>query len=169
MRGKSWSIEEERQLRELVGSGLGVDEISKIMGKTRLSIRGKMNNLRLTVVVAAAGGGTGATTITTTSSQGSDLAAGDSEFSGQVDSFAAQLKKDDPLPSIRATLQVLHAALVALQKPNLSRNEITRLSKIIDGVKVYQNLYAGFVKYDAIEKEVLELKKQLGLQTKTSS
>ena len=58
---------------------------------------------------------------------------------------------------------------MALQKPNLSRNEITRLSKIIDGVKVYQNLYVGFVKYDAIEKEVLELKKQLGFQKNNSS
>ncbi len=140
------------------------------MRKTRLSIRGKMNNLRLTVVVAAADRGTGATTITTTtSSQGSDLAVGGGEFSDSVDVFAAQLKKDDPLPSIAAMLQVLRAALVALQKPNLSRNEITRLSKIIDGVKVYQNLYVGFVKYDAIEKEVLELKKQLGFQKNNSS
>jgi len=38
------------------------------MGKTRLSVRGKMNNLRLTVVVAARQQCTAATTITTTTS-----------------------------------------------------------------------------------------------------
>jgi hypothetical protein len=34
--------------------GVGTLEISKVMGETQLSIRGKMNNLRLFVVDAAA-------------------------------------------------------------------------------------------------------------------
>jgi hypothetical protein len=54
MRGKQWSIKEERQLCELNNRGVSVDEIAQIMGKTRLSIRDKPNNLGLTIVVAAA-------------------------------------------------------------------------------------------------------------------
>ena len=35
MRGKPWSVDEERQLRRLLEEGKSLDEISKIMGKTR--------------------------------------------------------------------------------------------------------------------------------------
>jgi hypothetical protein len=66
MRGKQWSVEEERQLRELINQSVSYDEIAEIMGKTRLAIRGKINNLRLTVVVAAAKQHKGATTTITT-------------------------------------------------------------------------------------------------------
>ncbi len=41
MRGKSWSIEEERQPRELVSRGISVREIAEIMGKTYLSVRAR--------------------------------------------------------------------------------------------------------------------------------
>jgi hypothetical protein len=165
LRGKSWSIEEERQLRGLINKGVSIDEIAQIMGKTRLSIRGKMNNLRLSVVVVAAPQGTGATTTRTTTpdvhvDDTPTIVSRNPALANHVDAFAAQLRKDEPLPSIEEKLRVLNAALVALEKPGLSRNEIMRLNKIIEGVKIYQNAYAGFVKYDAIEKEVLELKKQ---------
>ena len=54
MRGKLWSIEQERQLRELVAEGACVAEISRVMGKTRVSVRSKMYHLGLSVVDAAA-------------------------------------------------------------------------------------------------------------------
>jgi hypothetical protein len=125
--------------------------------------------LRLGVVVAVAPQGTGATTTkTTTTSPAPDgtpaIVSPNPALPNHVDAIAAQLKKDEPLPSIEEKLRVLNAALVALEKPGLSRNEIARLSEIIEGVKVYQNAYAGFVRYDAIEKEVLELKKRFESQ-----
>ena len=54
LRGKLWSIEQERQLRKLVAEGVGIAEISRVMGKTRVSVRSKMYHLGLSVVDAAA-------------------------------------------------------------------------------------------------------------------
>jgi transcription termination factor NusB len=65
------------------------------------------------------------------------------------------------LPSVEAKLRVLDAALVALEKPGLSMAEIARLNKIILGVKVYQELFAQFVNYRALETELVELRRQL--------
>lgn len=167
MRGKPWSVEEERQLREHLSSGVSVDEIARIMGKTRLSIRGKMNNLGLTVVVAAASKRSLATTTITTTSVppvvdpepcGSLVSGVDSK---NADLFGAQLRRDGPLPSVEEKLRVLDAALVALEKPGLSNAEVNRLNKIVLGVKVYQELFADFVNYRALENELVELRRQL--------
>jgi hypothetical protein len=54
MRGKPWSIDEERHLRQLIEAGNGIDKISQVMGKTRVSVRSKMYHLGLSVVDAAA-------------------------------------------------------------------------------------------------------------------
>ena len=169
MRGKPWSIEEERQLREFINKGVSVDEIAHIMSKTHLSIRGKMNNLGLTVVVAAAKQRNVATTTTTTSmSQSVDdvptVGSACSIDPGNIDLFAAQLKSDKPLPSVKEKLRVLDAALVALEQPGLRATEVSRLHNIIQGVKVYQQLFADFVNYRALESEVLELRQQLAAE-----
>jgi transcription termination factor NusB len=82
--------------------------------------------------------------------------------------FATQLKRDEPLPSVKEKLRVLDAALVALERPGLSIAEITRLNKIILGVKVYQQLFADFVNYRALESEVVELRKQLASEKNQS-
>ena len=172
MRGKPWSIEEERQLRELINKSVSVDEIAQIMGKTRLSIRGKMNNLGLTVVVAAARQHNVATTTITTTSMARAVddapAVGLATAldPGNIDLFAAQLKKNEPLPSVEDKLRVLDAALVALERPGLRATEVSRLHNIIMGVKVYQQLFADFVNYRALESEVLELRRQLAAEKK---
>jgi hypothetical protein len=168
LRGKPWSIEEERELRELINKGVSVDEIAQIMCKTRLSIRGKMNNLGLTVVVAAARQHRVATTTTTSTAQVVNDAPivdpAPASYQGNIDLFAAQLERDKPLPSVKDKLRVLDAALVALERPGLSIAETTRLNKIILGVKVYQQLFADFVKYQTLESEVLELRRQLAAE-----
>lgn len=45
LRGKPWSVEQERELRALVGEGKEVDVIAVAMGKTRVAVKGKMSNL----------------------------------------------------------------------------------------------------------------------------
>ena len=69
MRGKPWPVDEERQLRQLVEEGKSLDEISRIMGKTRLSVKGKLFNSGLNSVKVATGvqSSVAATTATTTS------------------------------------------------------------------------------------------------------
>jgi len=174
LRGKQWSVEEERQLRELINKGVSVDEIAQIMCKTRLSIRGKMNNLGLTVVVAAARQHNVATTTITTTSMAQvvddapTVGTTPAPNPGNIDLFAVQLKRDEPLPSVEEKIRVLDAALVALEQPGLRATEISRLHNIIQGVKVYQQLFADFVNYRALESEVLELRKQLAAEKNQS-
>ena len=79
----------------------------------------------------------------------------------EVDAFAAQLKENAPLPTIEEQLHVLNAAIVELRRPGISRAEVARYSKIIDGVKVYNDLFAKFVDYRGLEIKVLELEKRL--------
>jgi hypothetical protein len=62
----------------------------------------------------------------------------------------------------------LDAALVALEQPGLCATEVSRLHNIIQGVKVYQQLFADFVNYRALESEVLELRKQLASEKNQS-
>lgn len=174
MRGKQWSVDEERQLRELISKGVSVDEIAQVMGKTRLSIRGKLNNLGLTVVVAATRQHKVVTTTITTTSMANvaddapTVCPAPAPNPGNIDLFATQLKRDEPLPSVKEKLRVLDTALVALERPGLSIPEITRLNKSILGVKVYQQLFADFVNYRALESEVVELRKQLASEKNQS-
>ena len=79
----------------------------------------------------------------------------------EVDAVAAQLKENAPLPTIEEQLHVLNAAIVELRRPGISRAEVARNSKIIDGVKVYNELFAKFVDYRGLETKVLELEKRL--------
>ena len=57
MRGKPWSVDEERELRRLVGEGRSLDEISRFMGKTRVSVKSKLFNSGLNSVKDATGWG----------------------------------------------------------------------------------------------------------------
>ena len=177
MRGKSWSVEEEKELRELIGEGLGIDRISRVMGKTRVSVMSKMYHLGLALVDAGTAPPPPASSSTPpqTASQPlnnepSDppsaiqnpvvaLAAAPSAI--EVDASAGQLNEERPLPSIEEQLHVLNAAIVALRRPGISRVEVARYSKIIDGVKVYNDLFAKFVDYRGLEIKVLELEKRL--------
>jgi hypothetical protein len=185
LRGKSWSIDEERLLRELINEGACIDKISKIMGKTRVSVRSKMYHLGLAVVDAAAlqpiaasvasiasvastpkppadQSALDATTSQVPNSEGTS-AAGSTNIADSKDEdvSAGQLKSDGPLPTIEEQLHVLNAAIVALQRPGLSGTEVSRLNKIIDGVKVYQDSFAKFVDYRGLERKILELEKRL--------
>ncbi len=184
LRGKLWSIEQERQLRKLVAEGVGIAEISRVMGKTRVSVRSKMYHLGLSVVDAATVSPTIAVSVASIASVAStpeptidhaplDHApsqvpiidhqpdASSASLPAEVDAFAVQLKENAPLPTIEEQLHVLNAAIVELRRPGISRAEVARYSKIIDGVKVYNDLFAKFVDYRGLEYKVLELEKRL--------
>ncbi len=169
LRGKPWSIDEENQLRQLVREGKGFDEISSIMGKSRLSVKGKLFNSGLnSVEVATHVQRAVATTIATTTSNSKSIAVPlaapiPAVVVGTVEDKVAcvDLKLPEQLPSVEEELKILAAAVEALRQPGLSRAEVSRLHNIIVGVKVYQELYVKFVDYCGLEAEVLELKRQL--------
>ena len=78
-----------------------------------------------------------------------------------VNEAVLEVDASKPLPSVEEKLRVLEAALVAFEQPGLRATEISRLHNIIMGVKVYQELFAQYVKYRALEAEVVELRKAL--------
>jgi hypothetical protein len=169
MRGKSWSIDEERRLRQLIEEGKGFSDISQIMGKSRVSVKNKLYNLGLALK-------------DNTHVQPSVTVSSPSSLSSKppiinlvtavepvcVNEVAPKLNANGPLPSVEEKLRVLDAALVALERPGLGAVEISRLHQIIQGVKVYQQLFANFVNYRALESEVLELKRQLASEKNQS-
>ena len=165
MRGKAWSIDEERLLRRLVQEGKGTQEISQIMGKSRVSVKAKLSNLCLSVVVATALKGAVATATASspkpTVESPSVPVAESAMVAAVVVGDVAVLKSNEPLPSIEAKLRTLDAASRALEQPGLRPTEISRLRNIIESVKVYEQLFAKYVNYRALEAEVVELRRQL--------
>ena len=148
MRGKPWSIDEERHLRQLVEEGKGFSDISQVMGKSRVSVKNKLYNLglslkdnpQLQIPI----------TVSSPSSLSSKVPIPDPVPCAapvSENEVALEMKAIGPLPSVEEKLRVLDAALVALERPGLRAAEVSRLHNIIQGVKVYQQLFADFVNY----------------------
>ena len=132
MKGKPWTIEEEKQLQRMLQAGRSVRVIAKALGKTRDCIRKKIARLGLEVVVHSESQRT-----TTTS-----------------------LKLPPDLPSIEDMLKKMSAALTALETPGLDPAETLRLRSIIQGVKIYKELFEDFVHYRDFEAEFLDYKRR---------
>ncbi|MCW4045228.1 MAG: hypothetical protein NWE94_06905 [Candidatus Bathyarchaeota archaeon] len=133
MKGKPWTAEEEKKLQQMLQDGRSVRAIAKALGKTRDCIRIKIARLGLDVVVRAKSERT-----TTTS-----------------------LQLPSELPSVEEALKTLSAALKALETPGLEQAETLRLRSIIQGVKIYKELFLEYVDIRGFEAEVLELRRKL--------
>ena len=170
LRGKPWSIDEERRLRQLIEDGKGFTDISQVMGKSRVSIKNKLYNLGLSlkdntqpqipIVVSSPSPLSSKATIANPTPAVMPL---------NINEGALELRAIGPLPSIEEKLRVLDAAQVEMERPGLGASEISRLHNIVQGVKVYQQLFADYVNYRTLESEVLELRKQSLRQKETKS
>lgn len=163
MRGKSWSIDEERLLRQLVEEGKSFNDISKIMGKSRVSVKNKLYNLELSLKDNTHQQNGAVSSLSSLSSKAAIINVAPT-VDPVNDEVALELKATRPLPSIEEKLRVLDAATQALEQPGLRAAEVLRLRTIIQAVKVYQPLYAEFVHYRVLEDEVVELRKQFAAQ-----
>jgi len=179
LRGKAWSVDEERQLRHLVEEGKGSEEISRILGKTRVSIKAKLSNLCLPlkaatdknlhhpVPAATATASSPAPTPPETSVPA--LAVAHQSDSVKAAAVDLNLKLPERLSTIEEMLKVLDAALAALRQPGLSSAEVSRLRQIIYGVKSYNELFAKYLDYSGLENELVELRRQLASENKRRS
>jgi hypothetical protein len=169
LRGKPWSIDEERLLRQLVEEGKGTEEICQAMGKTRVSVKAKLFNLGLFLkdatvtvqnrVASASAAATSPGPIDPAPTPNIDpdpLANPD-----LVEVVEADLKTKRPLPSVDEKMRELDDATKALHQKGLSPTEIKRLSKIIDAAKVYNQLFEKYAHYRELENELMELRRQL--------
>ncbi len=130
VKGKPWTVDEEKQLRDLLAAGKSVRSIAKNLGKTRDSVRIKIARLELEEVVRAK------TERTTTTSS---------------------LQLPSELPNIELELKKLSAALAALETPGLEQAETLRLRTIIQGVKTYKELLVDYLDFSGLEKRLFEL------------
>ncbi len=131
-KGKPWTVEEERQLRELVTEKKSMRSIAKLMCKTLMAVRLKAARLGLEE---------------------------DNERQKKTTPLSSTLEKlvlPDELPSIEEKLKTLVGALEQLETGKLDKLGVLRLRTIIMGVKVYQELIAEYVDYRGLETEMLE-------------
>jgi hypothetical protein len=164
LRGKQWSVEEERQLRQLVEEGRSLDDISKVMSKSVLSVKAKLFNSGLNKLrVATSLGGAVATTTTATTP------APEASVSGTVTVGGLALKLREQLSSIEENLRLLDATNALLTDPTttLNRDAVLRLRTAILGMKTYHELYVKYVDIRRLEDEVLELRRQLASEKDT--
>ena len=128
MKGKPWTREQEKQLRELVKAGGSLKAIATELKKSIGAVKAKMQRLGLEVVVPMK-----KSVVTTTS-----------------------LELPTDLPSVEEQMLVLAGALKELQKGGLDKSDVMRLRSIIAGVKAYKELFADYVDYRGIERKVEE-------------
>ena len=128
-KGKPWTVNEERLLRELRIDGKTVAEIALRMNKTPDAVKKKLGRLGLKVVVS------------------------DKKFGGTTN----ELIMPREMPSIEESLLKQAAAMNALETPGLSKNEIARLRSIIQAASVYQVKIAEYMDYRGIEAKLIDL------------
>jgi aspartate aminotransferase-like enzyme len=115
MKGKPWSVDEEKQLRELVAAKTPMEVIAAKLGRCRDAVTIKCKRLGLEVVVA------NCYSTTTTS-----------------------LKVPEELPSVEEALLKLAGALEAACKPGLDKVEVQRLQVVASIAKTYKDILADY-------------------------
>ena len=110
MKGKPWTVELEKQLRELVELGKSAAKIAVVLEKSYASVSSKIKRLGLQV--------------------------DDDGLSGSL--LSSTLELPDELPSVETVLKKAAAALAGLETPGLSKVEVMRLRALIQSAAVYQ-------------------------------
>ena len=165
-------------MRQLVEEGKGSEEISRILGKTRVSIKAKLSNLCLPLKAATdeklhhpvpATATASSPAAPTPETYAPALAMDRTADSVKADAADLKLKLPERLSTIEEMLKVLDAAVAALRQPGLSSLELSRLRQIMYGVKIYNDLFAKFLGYARLENELVELRRQLASENKRRS
>ena len=134
-KGKPWDVNEVRQLRQFVDEGKTVDDICKMMVKTRDAVSQKMFDLKLKILKEEKIGVSGKNTV----------------FS------SSQLTISAKLPNIEETLEILAAALLKSAEAGLDKDEIQRLQVVATLAKTYKDAFADYLDYRGLEERLIEL------------
>jgi len=119
-------------LQEFVKARLCPERIAAELGQSLDSIKHKMRRLGLEVV-------------------------GVEKFSTPTTSYV--LPKE--LLTVEQAMLSLAAAMKALEQPGLDKTEILRLRSLIQAPKIYPEKFAEYADYLIIEKELMELRKEV--------
>lgn len=128
-KGKPWTKEDEDKLRGLTKSGSSLDDIARVLKKSKGAIKAKLQRMDLEVVVMT-------------------------DKKSEVTTTSFDLPIPEDLPSIEMQLRVLAGAIEKLQKDDLNKTDVMRLGRLIAGVGKYKELFADYVGYREIELKV---------------
>jgi hypothetical protein len=132
-RGKLWTVDEERELRQMVEAGCNAYEISAKLKRAPNAIYEKAKRLGLNVIISAK--------------------------KRKIITTNLSMPKD--LYSVEEELKVLAAAVDALKTPDLSASEVSRLRGIISGADIYIGRFSEYVNYRRLENELLKVREEL--------
>jgi hypothetical protein len=132
-KGKPWSVEEERRLKELLGSGYSTSQVATELGKSCEGVRQKMLKLGLK-----------------------------EQQLRNSSCCSSNVPLPENLPSVENAMKEVWSAIQSLKQPNLSHAESQRLRAIIMGARIYKELFADQANYRRIEEELVEMRKRLG-------
>ena len=143
VKGKPWSVEEEKQLRELVEAKAPLTVIMAKLHKSVDSVQKKCARLGLEV-------------------------DGDAK-KNRAPSSSFGLKLPAELPSVEEALKMLAGALSALKRGGVDKTEIIRLSRIIQGAEAYIDRVAEYMDYRGLEIEMMEWREKYADLVKKAS
>jgi hypothetical protein len=134
-KGKPWDINEIRQLRQLVEEGKGIDEISRLMVKTKDAVRQKMMDLGLKV-----------------------LKEEERVVSQKKARFSySKLDLPEDLLTVEETLRILAACLRKGTEAGLGKDEVQRLQVVANIAEKYKSVFAEYLDYRGLEERLVEL------------
>jgi len=155
VRGRPWSVDEERALRGLVSEGKSVPEIAGLLGKSHDGVEMKMYGLGLKLKQHKTKNkdknGNGGVLA-------SSVAVGRRVFSSEKLLLASEL------PNVEEVLRVLAAALLRSTEAGLSVDEIRRLQVVADLAVRYKKVFADYMDYRGIETRLEDIERRLGAQ-----
>jgi hypothetical protein len=130
-KGKPWSLELEKELRDLVDANTSLSVIAEKLGKPEEAVRIKIRRLGLEVV---------------------------DKKKISCSTTTAELVLPKELFSVEEILKELHAAVLGLKAPGLDKTEVIRLRGIMAGCKTYKEMLADYMDYRGLEAELIKLR-----------
>jgi aspartate aminotransferase-like enzyme len=131
-RGKPWTAEEEKQLKELLDAGHPLSVVAERLHRKPTAVSMKTKRLGLEVVVTESRRST-----TTT-----------------------EVKLPEELPSVEEALRMLAGALERSCQPGLDKVEVQRLQVVATLARTYKDILADYLDYRRVEAELLELRQK---------
>jgi hypothetical protein len=135
VKGKPWTINQEKKLRQLVEARNSVDVIARELKMSKGAVRKKLGRLGLQVVVVQK-----------------------STDSRTTTSNKIVLPKE--LFSVEEALKMLAGALKKACEPGLDKVEVQRLQVVATLARTYKEILADYLDYRGVEAQLLEMRQK---------
>jgi len=132
VRGKPWTLEEEKELRNMIAQGTSMEVIAEKMRRSPDAVVKKCERLGLEVVVG----------------------------SPRVPTTTSSLHLPKELPSVEEALKMLAGALKTACQPGLDKVEVQRLQVIATLARTYKEVLADYLDYRGVEAQLLDLRQK---------